>query len=110
MRPVGKGSGIIQIARDKAKCRNVGMCNTLRIKEHLFFMSKKNLKGTGLKLQDNKFKLATRKNFLGSWAYKDFLESPLHFFEKVFPVKQSGVGVDLPECRAMDRIIFKEHF
>lgn len=48
MRPVGKGSGIIQIARDKAKCRNVGMCNTLRIKEHLFFMSKKNLKELGL--------------------------------------------------------------
>lgn len=110
MRPVGKGSGIIQFARDKAKCRNVGMCNILRIKEHLFFMSKENLKGSGLKLQDNKFKLATRKNFLtvkGCWAYKDLRESPLHIFEKMFPLKQNGVGVDLPECRTMDQVILK---
>lgn len=47
---VGKRFWIIQFAKDKAKCRKMGMGNILRIKEHLFPMSKKNQKGTGLKL------------------------------------------------------------
>lgn len=46
----GKVYGIIHIAKDKAKYRKVGMCNILRVKEHLFCMSKKNPKGTEFKL------------------------------------------------------------
>jgi len=46
----GKVSGIIHIAKDKAKYRNVGMCNILGIKKYLFGMSKENPKGTEFKL------------------------------------------------------------
>lgn len=45
-----RGSGILQSAEDKAKSRNVGMHNRARMKEHLFSVSRRNPKGTELKL------------------------------------------------------------
>lgn len=45
-----RGSGILQLAQDKAKSRNVGMHNRERMKEHLFSVFKRNPKGTELKL------------------------------------------------------------
>lgn len=58
MKGFGHGSyrekvlGLFSLLRTRLNIEKMGMGNILRIKEHLFSMSKKNQKGTGLKLQD----------------------------------------------------------